>query len=255
MDKQAFKQRMQNLKSYRENNPGKGYWDWKIQAFADGGEVDEFQRKTRRDIMQESLVDGRPDYNKMFQNQNEYQKDFANYWYTERAKNPKYSDQIGGDKLSSVLSNVNKATWKTPTEAMRDNMVGQGYNPTDAQINQQLNILKEKGTKGFANPKAHSYTSLRPANTWHEGIGHMVGDNTPAILNAAPNVRISSPDSSYEDYVNQVNEKHAQTWDFRGNNSNLKDDQGNYYIDPNQRHMATLIQIHLNGLQVDNTVF
>lgn len=29
MDRQAFKQRMQNLKSYRENNPGKGYWDWK----------------------------------------------------------------------------------------------------------------------------------------------------------------------------------------------------------------------------------
>lgn len=200
-----------------------------------GGEVSEFQRKTRRDIMQESLVDGRPDYNKMFQNQNEYQKDFANYWYTERAKNPKYSDQIGGDKLNSVLSNVNKATWKTPTEAMRDNMVGQGYNPTDAQINQQLNILKEKGTKGFANPKAHSYTSLRPTNTWHEGVGHMVGDNTPAILNAVPNVRISNPDSSYEDYVNQANEKHAQTWDFRGNNSNLKDDQGNYYIDPNRQ--------------------
>lgn len=322
MDKQAFKQRMQNLKSYRENNPGKGYWDWRnslpdnlkytddteydmvgaynsgaqptleddgsyhlptrvpstgkilkssihptywkglaedeklgyhtywlpdgstytaskydapIQAFADGGEVDEFQRKTRRDIMQQSLVDGRPNYNKMFQNQNEYQKDFANYWYTERAKNPKYSDQIGGDKLGSVLSNVNKATWKTPTEAMRDNMVGQGYNPTDAQINQQLNILKEKGTKGFANPKAHSYTSLRPANTWHEGIGHMVGDNTPAILNATPNVHINNPDSSYEDYVNQANEKHAQTWDFRGNNSNLKDDQGNYYIDPNRQ--------------------
>lgn len=200
-----------------------------------GGEVNEFQRKTRRDIMQESLVDGRPDYNKMFQNQNEYQKDFANYWYTERAKNPKYSDQIGGDKLGSVLSNIDKATWKTPTEAMRDNMVGQGYNPTDAQINQQLNILKEKGTKGFANPKAHSYTSLRPANTWHEGVGHMVGDNTPAILNASPNVRISNPDSSYEDYVNQANEKHAQTWDFRGNNSNLKDNQGNYYIDPNRQ--------------------
>lgn len=200
-----------------------------------GGEVNEFQRKTRRDIMQESLVDGRPDYNKMFQNQNEYQKDFTNYWYTERAKNPKYSDQIGGDKLGSVLSNIDKATWKTPTEAMRDNMVGQGYNPTDAQINQQLNILKEKGTKGFANPKAHSYTSLRPANTWHEGVGHMVGDNTPAILNATPNVHINNPDSSYEDYVNQANEKHAQTWDFRGNNSNLKDDQGNYYIDPNRQ--------------------
>lgn len=208
-----------------------------------GGEVNEFQRKTRRDIMQESLVDGRPDYNKMFQNQNEYQKDFANYWYTERAKNPKYSDQIGGDKLGSVLSNIDKATWKTPTEAMRDNMVGQGYNPTDAQINQQLNILKEKGTKGFANPKAHSYTSLRPANTWHEGVGHMVGDNTPAILNATPNVRISNSDSSYEDYVNQANEKHAQTWDFRGNNSNLKDDQGNYYY-----------QYDINGVPYGTTI-
>lgn len=39
MDRQAFKQRMQNLKSYRENNPGKGYWDWKVDAFAEGGEV------------------------------------------------------------------------------------------------------------------------------------------------------------------------------------------------------------------------
>lgn len=84
-----------------------------------------FSVRLGRDIMQESLVDGRPDYNKMFQNQNEYQKDFANYWYTERAKNPKYSDQIGGDKLNSVLSNIDKATWKTPTEAMRDNMAGQ----------------------------------------------------------------------------------------------------------------------------------
>lgn len=39
MDKRVFKQRMQNLKSYRENNPGKGYWDWKVETFADGGEV------------------------------------------------------------------------------------------------------------------------------------------------------------------------------------------------------------------------
>lgn len=40
MDRQAFKQRMQNLKSYRENNPGKGYWDWKVEAFQDVVVVD-----------------------------------------------------------------------------------------------------------------------------------------------------------------------------------------------------------------------
>ena len=33
MDRQAFKQRMRNLKSYRENNPGKGYWDWSEYSF------------------------------------------------------------------------------------------------------------------------------------------------------------------------------------------------------------------------------
>ena len=36
----------------------------------------------------------------------------------------------------------------------------------------------------------------------------------------------------YSDYINQANEKHAQTWDFRGKNQTLKDDTGNYYIDP-----------------------
>ena len=37
MDRSEFKKRMQSLKSYREQNPGKGYWDWKVEAFDDGG--------------------------------------------------------------------------------------------------------------------------------------------------------------------------------------------------------------------------
>ena len=39
MDRTEFKKRMQSLKSYRENNPGKGYWDWKVEQFDEGGEV------------------------------------------------------------------------------------------------------------------------------------------------------------------------------------------------------------------------
>ena len=38
MDREAFKKRMQSLKSYRENNPGKGYWEWKVEQFQTGGE-------------------------------------------------------------------------------------------------------------------------------------------------------------------------------------------------------------------------
>lgn len=63
MDRQAFKQRMQNLKSYRENNPGKGYWDWKVETFADGGEVgdpekERFYQATGRSSSDRPLEEG-----------------------------------------------------------------------------------------------------------------------------------------------------------------------------------------------------
>lgn len=317
MDKQAFKQRMQNLKSYRENNPGKGYWDWRnslpdnlkytddteynmrgayesgaqpilendgfyhlptrnpqtgeilktslhptfwkglaedakigyntyfvgdkvytkskeegpINVYADGGEV---ARKSLKDIRKESIIEDKLDYDVMLQNQNAYQKEFATNWYKERAKNPKYSSQLGDGKLDKILSDIDKATWKNPTEAMRDNLISQGYTPTDQNIKSQLQAINAKGTKGFAVPSMYSYYGA-PRNTWHEGVGHIVGDNNPAILDSTPNINIPSNDPQYSDYVNQANEKHAQTWDFRGNNSNLKDDQGNYYIDPNRQ--------------------
>lgn len=213
MDKQAFKQRMQNLKSYRENNPGKGYWDWRnslpdnlkytddteynmrgayesgaqpilendgfyhlptrnpqtgeilkaslhptfwkglaedakigynayfigdkvytkskeegpIDVYADGGEV---TRKSLKDIRKESIVEGKLDYDTMLQNQNAYQKEFATNWYKQRAKNPKYGPQLGDGKLDKILSDIDKATWKNPTEAMRDNLISQGYTPS-----------------------------------------------------------------------------------------------------------------------------
>ena len=38
MNREQFRQRMKSLKSYRENNPGKGYWDWKVEQFQTGGE-------------------------------------------------------------------------------------------------------------------------------------------------------------------------------------------------------------------------
>ena len=63
MDRQAFKQRMQNLKSYLENNPGKGYWDWKVEAFADGGqtgdpEKERFYQATGRSSSGRPLEEG-----------------------------------------------------------------------------------------------------------------------------------------------------------------------------------------------------
>ena len=201
------------------------------RAFENGGEV---TRKSLKDIRKESTIGDKLDYNVMLQNQNTYQKEFATNWYKERAKNTKYRSQLGDGKLDKILSDIDKATWKNPTEAMKDNLISQGYTPTEQNIKSQLQAINAKGTKGFAVPSMYSYYGA-PRNTWHEGIGHIVGDNNPAILDSTPNVSIPSNDPKYYDYVNQANEKHAQTWDFRGKNQTLKDDTGNYYIDPNRQ--------------------
>lgn len=39
-DTGKFKKRMQSLKAYREQNPDKGYWDWKIQSSQLGGSIE-----------------------------------------------------------------------------------------------------------------------------------------------------------------------------------------------------------------------
>jgi hypothetical protein len=34
---------------------------------------------------------------------------------------------LGNGKLDKVLSDIDKATWKNPTEAMKDNLISQKY--------------------------------------------------------------------------------------------------------------------------------
>ena len=57
MDRQAFKQRMQELKSYREQNPGKGYWDWRVQAYENAGETGLVDERTDHPVTQRIELD------------------------------------------------------------------------------------------------------------------------------------------------------------------------------------------------------
>lgn len=168
MDKQAFKQRMQNLKSYRENNPGKGYWDWKVQAYQNGGDIPLWQQ----------------------------------YQYS----GPSYQDVLDDLKQNSP-STYNQL---------------QQSKAADSQSSSE--IVRYVDSKG----RLQSTSNL-------QGLSPVItSDYLPGIGDAMEVTQIVQ-DVKNEDYVNQANEKHAQTWDFRGNNSNLKDDQGNYYIDPNRQ--------------------
>lgn len=71
--------------------------------------------------------------------------------------------------------------------------------------------------------------------------------HTKQILKANPGInnRVdyeSSVPLESQVYSAQPNERHADTWGFRGANVNMKDANGNYYIDPNRQLKGTDIQ-------------
>lgn len=98
MDRNAFKRRMQALKSYRENNPGKGYWDWKVQSFEDGGEVSREQQAIQNALN----AKGTPN-------------EFMDTWNQARLATGNFNDQLGDGKLELQKANRDAtAIYKSP---------------------------------------------------------------------------------------------------------------------------------------------
>lgn len=98
MDRNAFKRRMQALKSYRESNPGKGYWDWKVQSFEDGGEVSREQQAIQNALN----AKGTPNQ-------------FMDTWNQARLATGNFNDQLGDGKLELQKANRDAtAIYKSP---------------------------------------------------------------------------------------------------------------------------------------------
>lgn len=98
MDRNAFKQRMQALKSYRESNPSKGYWDWKVQSFEDGGEVSREQQAIQNALN----AKGTPNQ-------------FMDTWNQARLATGNFNDQLGDGKLELQKANRDAtAIYKSP---------------------------------------------------------------------------------------------------------------------------------------------
>lgn len=109
MDKQAFKQRMQALKSYREQNPGKGYLDFK--QYADGGEVPpEQQLGSYDENLGKRIITNRLTTN--FTEERDWLANFAK----ERAKRPEFADQLDSDQLTKYLNRVYNSPVRTVSE-------------------------------------------------------------------------------------------------------------------------------------------
>lgn len=193
--------------------------------------------------------------------QQQEMKAFANYWYSERAKQPKYQSQVNQGNLAQIQSRINNAKYQSPIDFYADpsshanskeieKFIANGGNAKEL-----YQLAARQGIRGAANPNKGTYThnlyapwTRRDATTsWHEGIGHIVGDTNKQILKVAPLYpnkieENSSLNYSQQTYSQAPNERHADTWGFRGANVNMKDANGNYYIDPNRQLKGTDIQ-------------
>lgn len=110
MDRIAFKQRMQNLKSYRENNPGKGYWDWKVQQFLDGGETDDNREEllTRQEESKRRLAaeKNKTRSTELTESEKRAQRDIDLVMNAMRDQADRMSGKEFSNKISESLKNV-----------------------------------------------------------------------------------------------------------------------------------------------------
>ena len=124
-----------------------------------------------------------------YQAQTRGMKDFAIEWYKERAKQPKYQSQVNESNLANITDQINRAEYVEPSKFYSNPNV---YKGKVGNVTQAAQVAMRQN-KGAAYPAGLQYTYNAPSFpfsgrfgdvSWHEGIGHMVGDNNPQILKA-----------------------------------------------------------------------
>lgn len=120
-------------------------------------------------------------------------KDFAIEWYKERAKQPKYQSQVNESNLANITDQINRAEYIEPAKFYSNPNVYKGKVNNVTQAAQ----VAMRQNKGAAYPAGLQYTYNAPSFpfsgrfgdvSWHEGVGHIVGDNNPQILKANPGI-------------------------------------------------------------------
>lgn len=165
-------------------------------------------------------------------------REYANWWYDERAVQDKYKSQLPPEQLQAMKDRLASATFDTSKygDKIRKSPHAFRAGATDAEINREL---MRPTLGGIAAPEDNIFWVKRPTdgNVSHEGIGHIAGDQNYNILKAVPYIGTGDnlAGEEYNRYVTQPNERNAQLWDFRYENRNLKDDSGNYFIDPGRQ--------------------
>lgn len=209
------------------------------------GKTKQYTPRTRGEIRKkatESLPEGADAREAQMSGIYDDAREYANWWYGERATQDKYKSQLPADALQAMMDRLNKATYDTSRYGDKISKAPNAFkvNAQGAQRDAAIRSeLMRPTLGGLASPEDGIFWTKRmnDGTIGHEGIGHIAGDMNNYIQGAVPYVptRDELAGEEYNKYATQPNERNAQTWDFRYENRNLKDDNGNYYIDPNRQ--------------------
>lgn len=164
---------------------------------------------------------------------------YAKAWYDARSKHAKYANQLKDiDKIHQLLDqSVNAYVSPEQRRAIYGNVqfVTTGNLPAGGGF-MPANQSKTGQAFWFGNKRG---------GAWHEGIGHWIGDQIPSVLRTSPtgtfmysrenSIIDDATAFSIDEHINENNENHADTWEFRGLNLNMRDDNGNLYIHPDRQ--------------------
>lgn len=184
-ERKAFKERMKQLKAYREQNPGKGYWDFKDERTDHPVErpmiFDPIPRVFQPRVFQMQQAQFVPDTRSAWQRQQEQQQAAKDRAQAEQAA----LEQLGAERLSSFLTFSMPSTWIGP--AFRDNnksyfenvTSGEGFG--DPVANLAFDVMLPFGIKGGRNfisrvgNSVDKYTFVKHGNSFTRGIGGKAG--------------------------------------------------------------------------------
>lgn len=131
-NREAFKQRMQTLKSYRESNPGKGYWDWK-QGTEEGriGFMERLAKSKAKEwnvnedeVLLEMLNDNTYNYKQMYYDNPNYDIKKGHFSDTYKTVyHPTFSEEsmYSGNKSQYNPDGITGGSWDYDNKVFRAN--------------------------------------------------------------------------------------------------------------------------------------
>ena len=135
MEREAFRQRMQQYKQARENNPQLKYWDWK--KYADGGTIDEDPPYKLYDDAIESR-------NRIIEDL------YSNPAYMERARQIQntYGDNYA-KVYEDIINQYNTNYWNLPNPVIKQLDAKAKMQAKDAAVNRYITRRQPAGYDDF----------------------------------------------------------------------------------------------------------